>query len=187
MLKKSINLITPREKEPYIIRRLKTTVPIISAVSLFVFVALFIFSIVYVNQNVNSYNQLVAQVAALENQIEKEKSKEGIYTLTSQVVDVVKQLISVKQEHYQIFSDIWNLQTEGITYTSIIIDQKGKISINVEVDSYEILTAFIEKIVNMENVSKSFSQIRAEGVTRDKKGIYTFTISMQADSGQTRK
>lgn len=178
MLKKNINLITPKESDPYIIRRLKVTLPIIATISLLVFIGLFMLSVIYVNNNVGAYNNLKNQVAAAELQVEKQKTKEGIYTLTSSLLEVIKQLLAGKKDHYPIYSNIASLSGEGITFSTISIDGKGIVTFTVNIDRYDKIAGFINELKQLEINSKILSQIRADSVSRDKKGIWVLSFSM---------
>ena len=181
MRKKTINLITPKEADTYAVQRLKATLPIIATICLVVFIGLFILSVVYVNKNAGSYNSLKNKVVAAEKEIENQKEKEGIYTLTTTLLDVTKRLLASKKDHYSIYSKIASLSGEGITITAVSVDGKGKVLLSANLVNYEQLPGFINNLRQLEVTLKKFTQIRVDSASRDKKGIWSITISMMID------
>ena len=181
MRKKTINLITPKEADTYTVRRLKASLPIIATISLMIFIGLFILSVVYVNKNAGSYISLKNKVVAAEKEIENQKDKEGIYTITTTLLDITKRLLSSKKDHYSIYSKIATLTGEGITITAVSIDGKGKVFLSANLVNYEQLPEFINNLRQLELTLKKFTQIRVDSAARDKKGIWSITISMMID------
>ena len=176
-----INLITKRDADPVPIARLKKILPLAAVISLLLFVILFFSSLIYTNSNLSKFNRLKNDVENLENQISSQKSTEGVYTLSTTLLQTLAQTISGTKHFSPLISQLSTLETNGIRITSSIADKRGNVSISLTASSSAALSSFVNSLMTQESDKKLFTDMYAQGTIRDRKGKYNLSISMKAN------
>ncbi len=180
MVKNTVNLIIKEEDESVLIKRLKIIFPILAGLSLLIFILVFIASIVYINKNIVAYNLLKRNVDQYEKNIVSRKNIEGIYTLTSSRLNVIDQLAGKVKDFPPLIDEINKLKGNGISIKSVSSDNKGNISFALTASSSAALDEFVSLLEKKEQ-TKNFYQIKANGIVREKKGLYDLSISLKRD------
>lgn len=179
MQKIAINLILQKQKEPLLIHRLKIILPIIAASSLVIFIFLFAFSLLYLNSNVESYNSLVSDVGVLEGKVRNQTSTEGTYLYVESVSDMLQKLLEEGKRvaFVNILEHTQELNVPDTNISAIHIDGKGTITLNLTSKSVDSLDILLQKLKGQELDQKIISEVKAQSIQRDKKGIYALTIT----------
>lgn len=180
MAKNTVNLIITRDEEPAPVKKLKIILPIAAIVVLLIFIIVFVASILYINKNIVAYNILKRNVEQLEKNIASRKNIEGVYTLTSLRLKVLDELSARIKDFPAVMDDVDKLNGNGIIIKSVSSDSKGNISFSVSASNSSSLNDFVNLLKAFEG-DKHFSQIKASGITREKKGIYDFSITFNKD------
>ncbi len=180
MTKNTVNLILLKEDEPPVIKKLKIILPITAAFVFIIFIFIYIASIVYINNNVVAFNLLKRNVDQLEKNITSKKNIEGIYTMTSTRLNILDQLSGKIVDFPPLINDISNLNGKGIFIKTVSSDSKGNVSFTLRASSSASLDDFVSLLENLE-LEKIFSQIKASGIVREKKGIYNLSVSLKKD------
>ncbi len=174
----SINLLILETRENRSIELLKKILPLVAGISLLTFLAVFIFSIFYVNNNIREFNALKSEVEAFEKKIADQKNTEGIYTLTLMRLNVLSQILGQSKNFSNILSEIDSLQNGAITIDSAAVDKKGLVSLSLIASSSADLDNFVNLLLD-KNREKLFMDITAGGITREKKGNYKLTVDFK--------
>jgi len=181
----SLNLIIKKDKQSPFIRKLNIILPIFSALSISLFVIVFLFSIIYANNNILQFNLSKREIEQLENKISTQKNLEGIYTLTTAKLKVLTEITSGSKDFYKLISEIDNLKTEGIAISSITSDKLGNLTLSVAASSSGTLDNFVNLLMSKEQ-KKLFKEIQASGIVREQKGSYLLNINLRADDSLLR-
>ncbi|MBI3379231.1 hypothetical protein HY029_00585 [Candidatus Gottesmanbacteria bacterium] len=178
MAKHSVNLVIKKENELPVVKKLRLLLPIFSAVSLFIFVILFLSSIIYINKNNSEYNSLRLQIDNLEKRISANKNAEGIYILTVSRVKTIDQLSNGNKKFISLLSEILKLQSSGVLISQTNIDKKNSVTVSVTASSAASLDEFATKLLNAD-AAKLFSDIKTSGIVRDKNAGYLLSVSFK--------
>lgn len=178
MAKHSVNLIIKKEDEKPLVKKLKVLLPVFSAVSLFIFILVFLSSLIYINKNNNEYNSLRMQIDNLEKRISANKNSEGIYILTVSRVKTIDQLGNGSKKFVTLLSEILKLQSSGVLISQTSIDKKNSITISVAASSAASLDEFATKLLNAD-AAKLFSDIKTSGIVRDKTAGYLLSVAFK--------
>lgn len=181
MLKQSkdVNLILKSSKESPRIRRLKIISPIITAISLIIFIIIFFASIIYVNDNISKYNFLKKEVENMETKISESKNKEGLYKLTSSRLKILSELANINQSFIPLMTEMDNLGRLGLGIKSVGSDNKGNVSVALTASSSSLLDNLVTALLINEQ-KKLYNNLEAHGIVRDKKGNYLLTITLKS-------
>lgn len=174
----SINLILSKSAENSYIRGLKKILPIVAGLSSAIFIPLFVFSIIRVNNSVKQFNLLKNEVETFERKISDQKNIEGIYTLTAMRLNVLAQILSRGKNFSKLIPEIDNLQGKGIDIDSASIDKQGSVSLSLIASSSAALDDFVTLLL-IKDKEKLYSNIRSGGLTREKKGNYKLSLSFK--------
>jgi hypothetical protein len=174
---KSINLLIIHDQDSPKLKKIKKIVPIIAVVQLIIFIIIFIISFTYTNFHVNQFNELKKQVQQVETQISDKKNIEQTYTLSNKRLTTISQVLTGYKDISPIFEEINSLQNENILITTSSVDENGKVAISFVANTYKDMEIFIDSIIEKEEVSALYSNIRSQGVVRDKKGKYSSSLS----------
>lgn len=178
-MKKSVNLLLKQFSEPPFVSKLKIILPILAAVSLTLFVTIFLISIYYVNNNTAQFNLVRKEVDIIEQKIAGEKNIEGIYTLTLARLNVLNQILTSRREFSKLITEIDNLQQDGISLVSASVDENNNIALSLNVSSSEGLDRLVDLLIDKEEKG-IFSNLEAAGIVREKKGNYILSVSFNA-------
>lgn len=178
MQKHAVNLIIKSTHEPPILSKLRVFLPISAVVSLTLFVILFLSSLIYINHNNAEFNTAKTQIDNLERLIGSQKNAEGIYTLTLVRVKTIAQLKSGNKNYTKLLTEIFKLQSPGLTISQTTVDKKNSVTIAATASSSATLDDFVNTLLKQQ-VVKLFSDIKSSGVVRDKNGGYLLSISLQ--------
>lgn len=180
MVKNTVNLIIKEVDEPQSLKRLKIILPVLAGSSLLIFILVFIASIIYINNNIVTYKLLKRNVDQFEKNIVSRKNIEGVYTLTSARLNVLDQLSGKVMDFPPLIDDINKLSGNGISVKSVSSDNKGNISFALTASSSAALDDFVG-LLEKKELNKIFYQINANGIVREKKGVYDLSISLKRD------
>ncbi len=181
MPKQSINLLVSKEEDTPLLRRLKKIFPIVSAVSLFLFLILFIFSIAYTNSNIKQFTALKTEVDQYEKKIINQKNTEGIYSLTVTDLNVLAQILSKSKNFSPILAELDKMRSSFILLDGAVVDSKGNLSVSLTASNSAALNKFVDDLTDLEETKRLYSGIEAYGIARDKKGKYLMSISLKAN------
>lgn len=162
------------------IRRLKIILPVTAAVSLILFLLLFLVLFIYINKNVNQFDLLKRQTQQMENKISSQKTTEGDYTVTVSRLNVLGEVLDKEKKFIPIISELDSLNNESIKIQSVSSDKTGNISFSLIASSSASLDDFVTILMAKED-QKLFSDIKAQGISREKNGNYHMTLSLKAD------
>lgn len=181
MSKKAINLIIKKDKESLLVVRLRKILPLAGMISLAFFLILYIGSIFYIKYYSVKINNISKEVFELEQEVNQQISKEGIYLAISKLTTILAQL--TKQNGKQ-FADLipllLSLKTEEVAIQSASIGSDNKITFLLSAPTYDRLYSFMENIISAEVNDKIISQVVSHGITRDINGTYTISVSFNA-------
>lgn len=180
MSKQSINLLIPKEQDSPTFHRIKIILPLISIISLVLFILLFSISFIYLNISSLRFNQLKKRAENSESKISAQKSTEGVYLFTTKRVDTIAQILSSSKNFSRVISEIIGLPIEGIAIKDVSFDKQGNLSFSLISSSIDTLDNFILVLLAKEN-NHLYSNIKADGITRDKKANYYVNISLKFD------
>lgn len=179
MKRQTVNLVISKTEDPTL-HKLKIILPLIAAISLSIFVIIFMVSIIYVNSNIKGYNQLKAEAETLEKRIASVKNSEGIYTLTSERLRVIKELTGLNRNFYNLVSKVDELQSGGINIYSAVSDGAGSLSLSLTASSASDLDNIVTQLLSIER-AKLFAQMQASGILREKTGNYLLNVNLKVD------
>ncbi|OGG03348.1 hypothetical protein A2W14_01775 [Candidatus Gottesmanbacteria bacterium RBG_16_37_8] len=178
MSKKTINLLIEAEPEPELIRRFKKISPLITVTVLIVFIIAYSISLIYVNTNIEEYNQIKSQVDKLESEISAKKSSESIYMTSVGVLETIKRIMSKDTKIIvNTLPILYKTQINNVVITASTIDSKGPAGLNVKTSSIDTLENFIDELKFLEK-SNNFKDIQAAGIVRETDGSYTLSINL---------
>lgn len=180
MEKHSINLLIKKREESPIVSKLKVYLPIAAAVSLIVFIAISAATYFYLSSNLSDYQKLTAEAEQLKHSVEKQKNKEGLFTLTNRKLSVLKQVSGLRKDYSKILTEVRNLPVAGVSIGEVSINHKGEMSFSIQSKSVSSLDKFIDRLLKEEK-ENLFSDITARGIVRDKEESYTLTISFKVN------
>lgn len=180
MAKYSLNLIIRKQNEPEMIRKLKIILPVTAGASLVIFLAIFLMMFIYINKNVNQFNLLKRQTQQMENKISSQKMTEGDYTVAASRINVLGEILDKEKKFIPLISELDRLNTGGIKVEAVSSDRTGNISLSLIASSSASLDDFVTTLLYKED-QKLFSDIKAQGISREKNGNYHMTLSLKAD------
>lgn len=178
MEKHTVNLIIQKGKEPLFLHKLRFLLPILSIVSLLIFFAAWVTSVVYINTNLSQFNHLKAQAQQLKLKVAARKSEEGIYILTAKRLEVLSKLFPSVKNYDQSFDEISKLQTYDVEIRDVAMNSGGNFTFSITASSAANLDGLVSYLLTQEE-SKVFSNIEAQSILRDKTGRYNLTISLK--------
>lgn len=179
LMKKSVNLILERIREPPFVKKLKVILPIVAVFSLVFFVAVFLLSLYYVDSNIYELNILKQEAETLEQQISQQKKVEGVYTLTVLRLDVLNQILAKRKDFSKVIMEIDSLQEDEISLISASIDEKDNVLLSLVASSSAALDRLVNLLLDRETKG-FFSDIYARGIVREKESSYTLSISFKS-------
>lgn len=178
MEKHSVNLLIKKKEQSPLFVKLNIIFPAAAAFSLFLFISLFLVSLIYINDNNKQFSSLKNQVESLGKQISDKKNIEGIYTLTAERVKIIDQLNSGRKNYSNLLSKILKLQSNGISITSASIDKKNAVNVSAVASSAAALDEFFSLLTEI-GQNKQFNDIKSSGIIRDRSGGYLLSISFK--------
>lgn len=176
MPKTSVNLIVVKGKESPVVKKLKIIFPILAFISLVVFGCIFLTAFLYIQANTREFNLTQKEIERYEKQITDKKTTEGIYTFTSSKLEVIDQLELANKNFSPAVDSIIQMDSSGITITSLTVDKSGELSMSIIASSSASMDTFVDKLV----IKPEFTTVVAQGIIREKKGNYIVNISMKA-------
>lgn len=179
MAKYSVNLMIGQHKELPLIRSLRTILPVAAAFSLFIFIVLFIWSVIYTNNNIAQFNVLKKEVEALEQKIIAQKNSEGLYILTAGRLNTLSQLTEETRDFSKTLNVAENFSSKSINLVAGSVNKKGELTLSFTASSSGDLDDLVMLLI-MKNREKVFSDIQASGIVRDKKGNYSLSVFSKA-------
>jgi hypothetical protein len=177
---KSINLLITHDPDPRPVQLLKKYLPISAALIAAVFLVAFIASLIYTNIHVNQYAALKHQIETVEKNIVDQKKTEQNYVLSVNRVDTITQLLSTAVDMSPVLNQITQLGNSNVIISSSTIDSKGAVTLTVVADSVSEMESFVQTLIDKEDRDRIFSRMQSQGVVRDRKGKYTFSITLSA-------
>lgn len=178
MQKHSVNLLIKKEQQSPFLSKLQLILPILAVAALFLFVVIFLVSIIYIGNNNKQFGTLKLKVESLEREIAEKKNTEGIYTLTLNRVKTISEISAGSKNYSNLLSEILKLQKSGISVTNASIDKKNAINVSIIASSAATLDDFVETLAAA-GESKKFSDVKSSGIVRDKSGGYLLTVSFK--------
>src|SRR3989338_11191704 len=106
MSKRSINLVLPLKPEPPLLKKMRLYLPIASGVITFIFVIIFISTLIFLRIRNDQYESMLAQSQLLESQITAQKEEEGLYVLTYRMLGTIEKILSKTTTFSKLTSDI---------------------------------------------------------------------------------
>lgn len=180
MAKYSVNLILAKKNESDIFVKLKIIFPLVALGILLLFLLGFGLTVVYINANSHRFNQIKSEVSIYENKINSLKEVEGIYTLTSGRLNVLDQLMTGSFTFDKLLSEINDMNSPDIKISALSIDSKGNLNLHMTASSSAVLDDLVAIFISRQD-KKLFSDIKAAGITRDKKGGYSLNINLNTN------
>lgn len=181
MSKRTINLIIHQESDNPSLRRLKKYLPFTAAVSIFLFISVFIAILIYINSNLAAFKLHQIEAEQIEGKILALADVEATYTLTADSLSKLSQILASATNYTNVVSEIVNLASNDIAITTANIDRDGNISISLTAANTSALDEFIRGLIDKEEIEHKFSKIEAHGIVRDQHAKYVLTIILQAD------
>lgn len=181
MEKHSLNLIIKKETDSPLIHKIKLFLPLSAFISLLLFGLIFTVSVIYINSNISQFNLLKKEVERLEKRISDQKTAEGIYTFSLSKLNVLGQILNGSKNFSPLISEIINLPSSEVNITSANADAKDNVAVSLVASSSAAMDRFVTLLLEKEK-EKTISQIYAQGITREKKGSYLFTITFKSNS-----
>ena len=185
MRKKSINLLIEATEETGIYKRLKKIMPLTAAALLILFIIFYAGSLFYIRSNNREYKLLQSEIKTSEKNISKYQSTEGIYLATYGILDVIKKILA---KNTSVIADtlpeILHSNSEVFRIKTLTVDRQGQAVFNVTAFSLPVLEAFVDDLKTKENEAL-FSDIKAQGILREKDGSYTLNISLKYKKSTT--
>lgn len=178
-MKRSINLVLSKQPQPLIIRRLNVILPAVAGIFFFLFIAIYVGSILYLKENQKEYNSINSEITENEKAIESQKNKEGVYRYTLSLLTVLDQIASAYQSYTPLAQEISDLNSLGLGIKTFGTTTKGDVSINLSAKSTDSLEQLVIALKQRDK-DKKFSEIRASGISRDRDGVYQLSLSFKA-------
>ena len=178
MAKTSVNLIIRKDADSPFVRRLKRIVPVLGITSIVLFLILFLISLAYLNSNTARFNQLKSEIGQLEKKISGQKTNESTYILTASLLTALQQISSKDKDFSPLLSEILGLKSIDISVPVATVDKDYNVSFGITASSSATLDTLVTRLQSLE-AKKYFSEIRAYGIVRDKKGKYNLNISLK--------
>lgn len=187
MVKKSINLLIEKELDSLLVAKLKHYLPIAAASCFIIFIILFIVSVTNSKKNLAQYNVLQEEVNKLENKIEERKNLEGVYTLSYSILKTINEILSKKVNFTPLLSEVMKINSDYLSVTQASSDDKGKVNFSITASSSASLNDLVSFLQEREDKDKIFSEVIANGATRNTLGGYELSISFTADESLYRE
>lgn len=179
-MKKSVNLIITSKHDSIWIHRFQIFLPIISVIGLLAFIGVFFTSIVYVNTNLKEYDILKKDLETAKSKVEAKKITEGIFNITLAKLDALEQILSQKKSYLKIISDVNGIPKDNIVIDGVKIKSDGGLSFQVIASSSAAVDDLVSLLLLKEQ-RKMYTDIEAQGFSKDKIGNYGFTIVLKSD------
>ena len=174
MSKKTINLIIEKDDDLPVLKRLKKFAPVTAAVCL-----IYSISLIYLKLNTSEYNKLKAEVTSSEKKITSYQATEGLYLATFNILDVINKILAKNCSTVaDTLPEVYGIDSDEIDIKTLTVDRNGQMSFSLTAYSLTALEVFVGELLNKQ-IDAVFSDIKAQGILRDKDGSYTMTISLK--------
>ena len=180
MAKQSINLLITKHPASGMVRRMQKISPMFAGISLVVFCAAFIISFEQLRASGAEHDRVRKEITDVEKSILTQQSAEGLYTLTAKSLDVLQRITDKNITFNRVLSELSTLQSESTIFANAHVDDTGVVSISIISESYTYLNEFVSNLLAKESEGL-FSNIKTQGVVRDRDGEYRLSISFVVD------
>jgi len=153
--------------------------PVVTGLFFFLFIVIYIGSIVYLKENQKEYNSINDEIAENEKAIDSQKNKEGVYRYTLSLLTVLDQIVSAFQSYTPLAQEISDLNSLGLGIKTFGTTPKGDVSISLTARSSDSLEQLVAALKQRDK-DKKFSEIKAGGISRDNEGVYQLSLSFKA-------
>lgn len=176
--KRTINLVIRQEQllTPYV--RVNRILPRIAAGCLGVFLLIYGAIFIYLQVNIGQFERMKADIDRLEQSIAQKKISEGLYGIAYEDVSVIEHLMKEKKNYPRLVTELLQLQSPQVTFSSITITPDNQITVSVAAQSSSVLEDFTSRLVVSNQNKPLYTHILAQGILRDRVGGYSLTLSM---------
>ncbi|OGG15610.1 hypothetical protein A3D77_02855 [Candidatus Gottesmanbacteria bacterium RIFCSPHIGHO2_02_FULL_39_11] len=178
MSKRSINLVLPLKPEPPLLKKMRLYLPIASGVITFIFVIIFISTLIFLRIRNDQYESMLAQSQLLESQITAQKEEEGLYVLTYRMLGTIEKILSKTTTFSKLTSDISVFNSTPLILTGFSLSSKGDANLTIHADNADALSQLID-ILSKADDEKKYANIIASNVIRNEEGLYTVTLTFK--------
>ncbi|KKR32216.1 MAG: hypothetical protein UT63_C0049G0015 [Candidatus Gottesmanbacteria bacterium GW2011_GWC2_39_8] len=171
---KSINLLLYKKKSNFVLLKYEKPIFYISVSLLSLFIIVSVFSIVAGIIFMNEINIKKTTERELRNSIQSSHVEEGLYLALFNKTSEVSKILSTNPKLEEKLNEIYKLTgVGGIKVSSLNVDRDLHTHITMVSDSAQSLDNFISAFEQEQN---HLSNIRVSGISRDKTGLYTFSL-----------
>lgn len=181
MIKRSINLILPIKPEPPLLKKLRVFLPIAAGIITFIFLIIFISTLIYLKIRNDEYDQMLTQSQLLESKITSQKSEEGFYILTYRMLSTIEKILSRTTTFNGFTSDVAEFNSSPLTLQGFSITSKGAGRVSVYTQDANALTDLVN-LLSKADEEKKYSNIIASDIVRDSHGLYFVNLTFKPNS-----
>lgn len=176
--KRTINLVIRQEQLPTPYARLNRILPRVAAGVLVLFLLVYGAVFIYLQINIGQFERTKQDIVRLEQSIAQKKTAEGLYTIAHEDIAVIERLTKEKKNYPRLLTDLFTLQTPHVSFSSVTIAEDNHISVSVTAATSAALQEFADTLLKGDKQNRSYTQILAQGILRDRSGSYSLTLSM---------
>jgi Tfp pilus assembly protein PilN len=174
---REINLLPEKELVETRLESLQKKLIILSAVLIFIFAGITIFTFVNWRQQVLANEKLKKEIDLSISEISTYQRPEFLLRTLKEKIGKYSQIVGQRRNYSKTLSDVESLVPEGVSLSDLQLTKDNKISLTGEARNSFDLSVFLLGIIDPDKGGKLLNDVSIGKLTGAKDGTYQFAVS----------